>query len=483
MLFNSYQFIFQFLPVALLVTWLLARCSKAAAVVWLSASSLYFYAWWNIAHLPLLLAVMIFTYVVGLAMMKTRSRGWKAALLAAGLSGIIGVLGYFKYFNFFAGALNSTVGTTFRLDPILLPLAISFFSFQKIAFLMDVHQGKIKKSSFGDYCLFVAFFPQLIAGPIVHYREVVPQFQRQKAFYFRATDFYAGLSMFVFGLFKKVVVADSLAPIANPLFELAARGKTPTFADAWVGSLAYSLQLYFDFSGYSDMAIGLARMFGIRLPLNFNSPYKADNIIDFWRRWHITLSSFLRDYIYIPLGGSRYGKLRMFTNLFATMLIGGLWHGAGWTFLIWGFLQGLYLAVNHAWQNVASASLRLRFPVWFSWAVTFLCVVAGWVVFRAESLGDALRIMGAMISTHRIAPKLFDLSDVTLVFGLLVAALVLPNTQQIFARFRPVLGNLPFIRPSWSWRPSWGWALLTGGAFGICISCMARPSQFLYFQF
>ena len=483
MLFNSYPFLFQFLPVVLLVGWGLALWKPTAVKVWLTVGSFYFYAWWHAAHLPLLIAVMLFTYAVGKGIMRANRPLWRNVLLGIGLVGVLGVLGYFKYFNFFAGTVNSIVGATFRLDPILLPLAISFFTFQKVAFLVDVHQGKIQKVSFLDYCLFVAFFPQLIAGPIVHYREIVPQFARRGTFRFRLSHVSVGISMFAMGLFKKVVVADALAPIANPLFELAARGKVPTMADAWVGALAYSLQLYFDFSGYSDMAIGLARMFGISLPLNFNSPYKAADIIDFWRRWHITLSKFLRDYVYIPLGGNRCGRVRLFGNLFVTMLVGGLWHGAGWTFIAWGFIHGVFLAINHAWQKVPFHNLGVRYTAVLSWAVTFTGVVMAWVVFRAQSMPDAWRIVHSMVCAKKHALKQFDSGDVMLVAAVLVAGLVLPNTQQIFGQFRPAMGYVRSRARFWAWRPQLGWALIVGVAFGICICCLARPSQFLYFQF
>jgi len=486
MLFNSFVFLFQFLPPVLAGTFLLAGWRTAAAKTWLLFASLFFYSWWHAPHLFVIVSVMLFTYLVGQGMLHAVSPASRRGLLIVGLLADLSVLGYFKYFNFFAGSLNSWVGSSFRLDPILLPLAISFFTFQKVAFLMDVYQGKIRKCPFLDYCLFVAFFPQLIAGPIVHYREIAPQFLKGGVFRFRASHLSVGLSMLIFGLFKKVIVADSLAPLATSLFAVAAAGKVPTAMDAWTGSAAYSLQLYFDFSGYSDMAIGLARMFGILLPLNFNSPYKSASIVDFWRRWHITLSNFLRDYVYFPLGGSRCGKPRQFLNLVATMFIGGLWHGAGWTFVIWGLMHGAFLAVNHAWQKCPASRWGEKWLAIPAGMLTMLCVHVAWVFFRAATIADAWRVVTGMFHAKRFALKIFEGGDVALVAGILLAALLLPNTQQILASFKPAFNyrcNNDCGRAPWLWAPNFRWACLLGLMIGICICCMARPSQFLYFQF
>lgn len=485
MLFNSFVFLFQFLPVVLAGCWLLAAWKSSAAKIWLIFSSLFFYSWWHASHVFVILSVMLFTFAVGQGMLRTSHPGWRKVLLVAGLAVDLAVLGYFKYFNFFVGSLNAWVGTSFRLDPILLPLAISFFTFQKVAFLMDVYQGKIRRSPFADYCLFVTFFPQLIAGPIVHYRELAPQFLQKNALRIRLSNFSVGFSMFVMGLFKKVLVADSLAPIANVLFQQAADGRVPTMADAWVGALAYALQLYFDFSGYSDMAIGLARMFGIQLPQNFHSPYKSASIVEFWRRWHITLSNFLRDYVYIPLGGNRCGKMRVFSNLVVTMFIGGLWHGAGWTFVLWGLLHGAFLAVNHAWQKMPASKWGRGWLKGPAWVLTFVCVLVAWVFFRATSIADAGRVLTGMFHAKKTALKLFESGDAALVVGVLLAALVLPNTQQIFGAFRPALGWVRERcgRSAWMWRPGLGWAFFLAVMLAFCICCMMRPSQFLYFQF
>ena len=486
MLFNSFVFLFQFLPVVLAGTFLLAGWRSIAAKVWLIFASLFFYSWWHAPHIFIILSVMIFTYFVGQGILRSESISFRRGLLIFGLVADLSVLGYFKYYNFFVGSLNACVGTTFRLDPILLPLAISFFTFQKVAFLMDVYQGKIRKCPFLDYCLFVAFFPQLIAGPIVHYRELAPQFAKPGLFRIRGRDLSVGLSMFIIGLFKKVIVADSLAPLANSLFAVAAAGKVPTMLDAWVGAIAYALQLYFDFSGYSDMAIGLARLFGILLPLNFNSPYKSTSIVEFWRRWHITLSNFLRDYLYFPLGGNRCGKARQLFNLVATMFVGGLWHGAGWTFVIWGLMHGAFLGVNHAWQKCSLSGWGGKWAAVPSWTLTMVSVLVAWVVFRAATIGDAFRVITGMFHAKKLVLKTYTSWDVTFVLGLLVAAIIFPNTQQILAVFKPALNfneKSREQRASWLWVPNFQWACLLGLVFGFCICCMARPSQFLYFQF
>ena len=486
MLFNSFVFLFQFLPIVLAGTFLLAGWRSNAAKIWLLFASLFFYSWWHAPHLFVILAVMLFTYLVGQGLLRSESIALRKWLLIFGLLADLSVLGYFKYFNFFVGSLNSCVGTTFRLDPILLPLAISFFTFQKVAFLMDVYQGKIRKCPFLDYCLFVAFFPQLIAGPIVHYRELAPQFLKARLFRFSGSHLSVGFSMFIIGLFKKVIVADALAPLANSMFAVAASGKVPSLLDSWVGASAFSLQLYFDFSGYSDMAIGLARMFGILLPLNFNSPYKSLSIVEFWRRWHITLSNFLRDYVYFPLGGNRCGKSRQFFNLVATMFIGGLWHGAGWTFVIWGLMHGAFLAANHAWQKCPASRWGGKWTSIPAWILTMVCVQVAWVFFRATTIIEASKVLTGMFHAKKIPLKLFAAWDVALVGGILLAAILLPNTQQILAAFKPALSyrsqHSGESNP-WRWAPNLRWACLLGLIFGICICCMARPSQFLYFQF
>lgn len=362
MLFNSYTFLFLFLPVTLLVFFRLGKYSHPLAGLWLFVASLFFYAWWNPAYVGLLLASIAFNYAVGRALVKEQSSGRakvKKSVLIFGLVTDLGLLAYFKYANFFVSSTDALLGQGWQLDPIILPLGISFFTFTQIAFLVDAYRGEIKEANFIHYGLFVTYFPHLIAGPVLHHKEMMPQFARATTYRLHWENFALGFTLFSIGLFKKVVLADGIAPFANALYSAASHGTVLTFLEAWAGALAYTFQLYFDFSGYTDMALGISCLFGVRLPVNFNSPYKAVNIIDFWRRWHMTLSRFLRDYLYFPLGGNRKGPVRRYMNLIATMLLGGLWHGAGWTFVLWGGLHGLYLVINHAWHGLRET---LGFP-------------------------------------------------------------------------------------------------------------------------
>src|SRR6516225_3390946 len=347
MLFSSFSFLFQFLPATILAFAAARRHSTRAGIMVLVAASLVFYGAWRPIYLLLFGSSVGINFLLGIAMENPQARR------AVGMCGValnLAVLGFFKYANFLLDSLRDVIGAPLPHLDVILPLGISFFTFQQIAYLVDVMRGAKVERDIVSFTLFVSFFPQLIAGPLVHHAEMIPQFKRERLG--RSTSLAAqGWAVFVAGLFKKVAIADNLAQFANPLFaQVDVGGSVPT-EWAWLAILAYSLQIYFDFSGYSDMAIGLALMFGIRLPVNFRSPYKATSIIEFWRRWHITLSRFLRDYLYIPLGGNRFGVGRRYINLMLTMLLGGLWHGAGWTFLIWGGLHGLYLVVNHQWRD------------------------------------------------------------------------------------------------------------------------------------
>ena len=403
MLFNSLIFLFGFLPVTVLLFFVLGRFSVRAARLWLAAASLFFYAWWNPPYLILLAISIVFNYGAGY-LLQFRERVTFALpsprlILALGLVFNIGFLGYFKYSTFLAENLNTIAGTDFVLRHVALPLAISFFTFQKIAYLVDSYLGKVKETSFLNYVLFAAFFPQLIAGPIVHYSEIFPQFKKLETYRFQWANFTEGLSLFLLGLAKKVVLADEFARYSDVVFNNA-QGGAVSLVPAWVGALSYTLQLYFDFSGYSDMAIGLARMFNIELPLNFWSPYKSASIMEFWRRWHMTLSRFLRDYVYIPLGGNRHGEPRRYINLIVTMLVGGFWHGAGWTYVLWGGLHGTALAGNHLWARLVPDG---RKPLVYRMAahlLTLMVVVCGWVIFRSPSLAVAGQMFGGMLNQH-----------------------------------------------------------------------------------
>lgn len=507
MLFNSYEFILLFLPVTIAGFFLLAGASARAAMGWLVAASLFFYAWWNPAYLPLLIIVAAFNYVVGRRLSRAPSR----LLLGFGIAVDLAALGWFKYANFFVSSAAAAAGTDWSLAPIVLPLAISFFTFQKIAFLVDSHRGLTRDVGPLEYALFVAFFPQLIAGPIVHYRDVVPQFRLPETFRPIAENFAVGITIFAIGLFKKAVLADGIAVYASPTFGAAEAGHAPDFLAAWSAALAYAFQLYFDFSGYSDMAIGAARLFGIRLPLNFNSPYKAASIIDFWRRWHMTLSRFLRDYLYVPIGGNRKGPARRHANLMATMLLGGLWHGAGWTFVLWGGLHGLFLVVNHGWRRIAPRWLmRARLYPAAASLLTFLVVVVAWVPFRAPTIEGAGRMLAGMAGFNgftlpaAIAKRLGPLWDALSAVGaeasvggggqfvlvwLWIAALFAlarfaPNTQQIMGRHDPALGfDAAHAARRLLWRPGWRWAVAMGAVAGAGLLALNQVSEFLYFQF
>jgi alginate O-acetyltransferase complex protein AlgI len=412
MLFNSPEFLFGFLPVALLGFFVAARVSHGLALAWLTAASLFFYGWWNPRGVPLLLASIAFNFLVGRELFARnlgKRSGWLGAmspksLLIAAIVINLALLVHFKYAAFLAASLFGPAGGALGLPQIHeLPLGISFFTFTQIAYLVDVFQRKAADFHPVRYGLFVTYFPHLIAGPILHHRQMMPQFERPEIFRFSAERLADGLVIFILGLFKKVVLADAFGGYARPAFA-AAGTHALTLFESWGAALSYTLQIYFDFSGYCDMAIGLGMMAGIVLPMNFDSPYKARNIAEFWRRWHMTLSRFLRDYLYIPLGGNRHGLARQQTNLMLTMLLGGLWHGAGWTFVVWGGLHGVYLMLYHAWRrgvarwgNAAPSLVRaaaLAAPL--AWLTTFLAIVIAWVFFRSPDLPSAWSMLRGM---------------------------------------------------------------------------------------
>ncbi|MCW5575859.1 MAG: MBOAT family protein, partial [Burkholderiales bacterium] len=404
MLFNSQAFIFLFLPLTLLVFFGLGRLSAKLAAGWLAAASLFFYGWWSPAYVLLLLASILGNFFAGTAIARAHTAGDAARsrrLLTLAVIADLALLSYYKYANFFVDNLNAVTGAGLSFSEIILPLGISFFTFTQIAFLVDAHQGKAREYNLVHYGLFVTYFPHLIAGPILHHGEMMPQFARREIYRPQHDLIAAGLTLFVLGLAKKVLIADGVAPYVAPVFDAPGAGVTLTMLEAWCGALAYTFQLYFDFSGYSDMAVGLSLLFGVRLPVNFHSPYKAVNIIDFWRRWHMTLSRFLRDYLYVPLGGNRKSRTRRYINLLVTMLLGGLWHGAGWTFVLWGALHGVYLVINHGWREFRR---RLGHNIHQStpWGrragclLTFIAVVAAWVLFRAPDIESAAAILRAM---------------------------------------------------------------------------------------
>ncbi len=403
-LFNSYEFLLLFLPLCLGGYYGLSRgINQRAAIAWLALCSMFFYGWWNPVYVGLMTASILMNYGLGLLLAgKQRSKPLLIASIALNLL----LLGHYKYTDFFINSFNTFAGTDWPLQHVMLPLGISFFTFTQIAYLVDVYRGEVREYRIADYFLFVTYFPHLIAGPIIHHKEMMPQFARPATEQITARSITAGLMMFTLGLAKKILIADSAVQYVTPVFKAAAQGGSLTFLEAWGGALAYVVQLYFDFSGYADMAVGLSLLFGIRLPLNFNSPHKATNIIDFWRRWHMTLSRFLRDYLYIALGGSRKGTARRYINLWLTMLLGGLWHGAGWTFVIWGAMHGFYLWINHGWRALCGDRPPLlpepaRNLVYGT--ITFIAVVVSWVVFRADSMTAALRVLEGMAGLNGLS--------------------------------------------------------------------------------
>ncbi|WP_426054062.1 MBOAT family O-acyltransferase [Janthinobacterium sp. PSPC2-1] len=515
MLFNSFAFLFGYLPIVLAGYFLLDRLTSCASwrlapAVWLALASLFFYAWWDVRYLPLLLASICVNYGAGRLLGASTGAARKRVLVAA-LALNLGLLAYYKYANFFIDSVNAVAiaaGADAASLPwhgldIILPIGISFFTFTQIAFLVDCYRGEVREYRFIHYVLFVSYFPHLIAGPVLHHRDMMPQFADPANAHPRAANFAIGLSIFTIGLAKKVLIADNLSPLAMPVF---AAGATPTLIEAWIGVLAYTFQLYFDFSGYSDMAIGLSRLFGVKLPLNFNSPYKAANIADFWRRWHMTLSRFLRDYLYIPLGGSRHGEAMRYRNLMLTMLLGGLWHGAGWTFVIWGGLHGLYLVLQQAWQRVFGAARSH----WWPGVLTFLAVMLAWVFFRAPDVATAWDITGALVGANGVSlprglashaaslaqwglhPAFDGIRWIELagpglpvLLGAMLLAFKAPNTQEIFFLYEPAIERIfqPSGRWAFSWRPTRRWSVGFAALFVACIFGMNRVTEFLYFQF
>ncbi|PWE21266.1 MBOAT family O-acyltransferase [Aliarcobacter skirrowii] len=396
MLFNSYEFIFAFLPITfILYFYLLSQRLILGAKIFLVVASLFFYGYWNFSYVPLILLSIFVNYGVGLSLVNhEKIKLSSKTILIFGILFNVGLLGYFKYTDFLLENFNGIFGSNIPLPHIILPLGISFFTFTQIAFLVDAYRREAKEYSLVNYMLFVTYFPHLLAGPILHHKEMMPQFASKYNWVKNYRNIALGLFIFSIGLFKKVVIADTFAVWATAGFDTAT---TLNLIEAWATSLSYTFQLYFDFSGYCDMAIGISLMFNIKLPINFNSPYKALNIQDFWRRWHMTLSRFLRDYIYIPLGGNRKGNTRTYVNLLSTFLIGGLWHGAGWTFIIWGALHGIALAIHRFWQ-----SLGFKMNKILAWFITFNFINITWIFFRAKDFESAIKVLSSMFSLDNI---------------------------------------------------------------------------------
>lgn len=491
MLFNSVDFLF-FLPITLIGFFLLSKLhNELLSRLWLIFASLFFYSWWEFQYLFLIIISMLFNYTLGSALSRSPRKNY---IISGILMNLI-LLGYYKYSNFFVDNFNLITSNHYHLEKVILPLAISFFTFQQIAYLVDSYRGQIKEYNFFNYCLFITFFPQLIAGPIVHHKEMLPQFSNRECRLLKVENISVGLTIFMIGMFKKVVIADNIATFSTPVFNATQAGVAVPFFEAWLAAFCYSFQLYFDFSGYSDMAIGAARMFGIKLPLNFHSPYKAKNIIEFWRRWHITLSRFMKDYVYIPLGGSHTGSARKYTHIIITMLLAGLWHGAGWNFIIWGALHSIYLVINHFWRW-----LRLSFAQGLkkqnalanisSMLLTFLAVVIAWVFFRAETLDGALQMLNAMMAIggegEEILGRASVLKGFCAVFLLCAIVWLSPNTQQIMANYNPTISSFEtFSHRLFLWRPNKCNAIIAAiiTIYTLITMLLSRQSEFLYFQF
>jgi alginate O-acetyltransferase complex protein AlgI len=524
MLFNSYQFLLIFLPIALIGYQIAGALHRRAVVVWLGLVSLAFYAYWRPALLYILVSSILLNYIAaGLISHripnKVSSRFWLISAIILDLTALC----YFKYLFPSLNFLASATGSSRHWADVILPLGISFFTFTQIAYLIDLHQGIAEQQDFSSYLLFVTFFPHLIAGPILHHKEMMPQFQQDRRYRLNLPDLTLGISWFIMGLGKKVLLADNFSLIANPIFATSDLSSST----AWLGALSYSLQLYFDFSGYSDMALGLARMFSINFPLNFDSPFKSASIIEFWQRWHMTLSRYITAYLYTPTqqwvralrrkwgkGVSRKDMVRPggfssmvgFPMLF-TMFVAGLWHGAGFQFIVFGLLHGAYLTVNHAWRlflprSIANppASVFLRhLRHGSSVLLTLLCVIAALVVFRARGIGQAVSMLGSMLGAQSTAASLEPagrrslLHEATflhklllIVFGFAIVWL-LPNTQQILSRFKPSLDEEAWdsesVPAGFRWSPNLGWALALGTVLFSVLVEIQNPSTFLYFQF
>lgn len=483
MLFNSVEFLFLFLPCCLLVFFGLARWDTRAALGSLMLASLIFYSWWNWHFLPVLLLSIVFNYSFGRQLSRNIPR--KKLLLTIAVAANLGALFFYKYIDFFIRNINSITGAQWGLTGVELPLGISFFTFTQIAFLVDAYRHQAQEKNPVNYTLFVNYFPHLIAGPILHHAQMMPQFRDESIYKPKAENFVLGLTFLTIGLIKKVLIADYIAKYATPVFVAGAAGESLSFQEAWVGTIAYSLQLYFDFSGYCDMAIGISKMFNINLPLNFASPYRSVNIIEFWRRWHMTLSQFLRDYLYIPLGGNRSGKARRYLNLFITMLLGGLWHGANWTFLVWGALHGIFLIINHGFRTLQEKLDLPAIPRIIAMLITLVAVMFAWVPFRADSMTTALAIWQAMLTlpdAEAIAQAASGIDTSKAIRALLpwlLLATLAPNSQTLVDRLQQRLAN-----PHHHTFPGWALpGLAVGALFAITVMSLGHVSEFLYFQF
>lgn len=525
MLFNTHTFVFLYMPLVLFGFFLLGRINHVYAAGWLALASLFFYGYWNPAYIGLLMGSVACNYTFGLWIAKAdvqQKTFRKKHLLLFSIAANLLLLAYYKYANFFLNNVNLVAGTHFSLGEIILPLGISFFTFTQIAFLIDTYQGKAKEYNFVHYTLFVTFFPHLIAGPVLHHKDMMPQFGHASTYRFSFENMAIGLTIFFIGLFKKVIIADSVAAYVGPIFSAPVTGIQLSPIEAWSGSLCYTMQLYFDFSGYSDMAIGLSRMFGIILPLNFHSPYKSTNIIDFWQRWHISLTNYIKEYLYTPITLTftrmGFGKPAVIETLYSLViptisifLILGLWHGANWNFILFGGMHGMLLVINHIWRKRRFwKKKKYSFPERaVFWLITFLAVNLTFVMFRADSIGTAISIykaafgfngfvlpdawlhkwgvIGHWLATHGLnfGPTNGLIGDgaANWIWILTLIVLLAPNTQQIMQHYKPALG-VPAMTPTrLAWQPTIKAFVLVWLLGFIAIINLSKESVFLYFQF
>ena len=501
MLFYSFEFLFLFLPAVLgIFFYTEVRFGRRAAIIVLVLSSLIFYGSWNPVFVPILCASVVTNYFLGCFLQGRPSK----ALLWAGVGANLALLGYFKYAGFFLGVVNAVADTHWQMQKVVLPLGISFYTFQQISWLVDSYAAEVdtRKEGFWRYALFVCFFPHLVAGPLVDHSEMMPQFSKDSNFKPKWSSLAIGISIFVIGLAKKVILADEFGATATPVFADAAHGLVP-FSSAWLAALCYTFQVYFDFSGYSDMAVGLARMFNIRLPMNFNSPFKAASIIDFWKRWHMTMTRFFQTYIYTPLSvslmrrksrrGARGGDSAIYIATMATLLAIGLWHGANWTFVIFGLLQGIAIILNYLWRaSRKRRNLPLLHPV-AGIAMTYLFFTLCCVIYRSADLGMAWNMYRSMFAPETLVAFKFMPEKVALWFGGAIICFYMPNTQQIMRSYSPVLDlrNIQAVARSKfldkiQWRPSVACSLAILCLYFLSLDILLdanRVQEFIYFQF
>jgi len=512
MLFNSYIFILVFLPIVACVYFLAStHLHRQLAISWLVIASLFFYAWWNPVFLPIIIVSVLFNFFLGASIRTTKAKNPRYALLLMlfGVAANLMALGYYKYFNFFIDNLNFVFNLKISVTPIALPLAISFFTFQQITYLIDAYNRGTKDYNFIHYTLFVTFFPQLIAGPIVHHADMMSQFDSDDAYHPRERNIQLGLSIFAIGLFKKIMLADNIAPFSTPIFHAADTGISLSMLESWMGAAAFGLQVYFDFSAYTDMAIGSSRLFGIKLPINFYSPYKSLNTGDLWRRWHMTLTRLLTAYVYTPISiasaraaiAAGAGEQALFWRsaaypIMVTLIIAGVWHGAAWNFVIFGALQGGMMIVNNLWRQFRKSSLHQNLKETtlvgriLARGLTSVCFIFSLVYFKASTTSGALYLSelmlgldGLSVSTKFVSPILF----LQYAVPLFLIIYLMPNTQQLFESYEPSL-EPKRNEHRWgleriNWAPNWQWAAICSTMFAVSLLNMNRVSEFIYFQF